>query len=71
MRPSRVVDVVRAGPSRGRASIVAIMAKVNRRAKVPEQNAPIERRRKTYPSSMAPWSVGRIRASIRAGGTNL
>ena len=39
MRPSRVVDVVRAGPSRCRASIVAIMAKVNRRAKVPEQNA--------------------------------
>jgi hypothetical protein len=70
MRPSRVVDVVRAGPSRSRASIVAIMAKVNRRAKVPKQNA--NRRPSTRAKGLSvvdgPWSVGRIRAHIRAGG---
>jgi len=61
-------------PGRGtsRASIVAIMAKVNRRAKVPEQNAswrPLSTGEKSIRRQW-PWPVGRIRAHIRAGGAN-
>ena len=69
MRPSRVVDVVRAGPSRSPASIVAIMAKVNRRAKVPGRSATRRPSSRSERSTRRryPWSVGRIRADIRAG----
>jgi hypothetical protein len=56
MRPSRVVDVVPAGP-RSRASIVAIMAKENRRAKVPAQCA-----------SRHPWSRTKDRSVVDAPG---